>query len=317
MRYFLRNIFTLRLTGSQTYMFLFISCLGHSIPTLVFTWHTSVLMMCVNAFIFGFFVGTFHTSANVLLLDIWRGRKSSPYMYTLHLFFGFGSFITPILTKSFQANHDDETERLFMIPKNQSMVEQRFHLKDDILMFWTVDTLYLIIGGLLGVTSFGFLYYALVDKKYEKKKIVEEEEILHKLLTIGEENSDHEEIVYTTTDFCFLTSRQRTLLISLMTIFNFFFAGLEGSFKNFIPAFGSSCALHLTRQDGSSLSAIFFGTYTVNRVFLIVGSMFASPTSDMWISLFLCFISCGVLHGWGETSQLGLQIGEFLFRLCN
>ena len=75
-----------RLSGSQTYMFLFISCVGHALPTLVFTFHSSVLTMCINAFIFGFFVGTFHTSANVLLLDIWRGRKSSPYMYT-HIYY--------------------------------------------------------------------------------------------------------------------------------------------------------------------------------------------------------------------------------------
>ena len=300
-----------RLTGSQTYMFLFLSCLGHAIPTLVFTFHSSVFMMCVNAFIFGFFVGTFHTSANVLLLDIWRGRKSSPYMYTLHLFFGLGSFITPIITKAFQTSQEEDSDTMLFEPQNISFIGQNYAMKNDIYMFWSVDTLYLLIGSLLGLSSVGFLYYSIVDRKYENKKRFEEEEIMEKLLTIGEESSDSESIVYGTADFCKLTSRQRTLLISLMTVFNFFFAGLEGSFKNFIPAFGTSCPLHLSRQDGSSLSAIFFGTYTLNRVFLIVGSMFASPTSDMWISLFLCFISCGVLHGWGESSKLGLQVGKY------
>lgn len=46
-----------------------------------------------------------------------------------------------------------------------------------------------------------------------------------------------------------LTQRQRTIFISLMTLFNFWFAGLEGSFKNFIPAYGTSCPLHLTRSQ--------------------------------------------------------------------
>ena len=91
--------FISRLSGSGKYLFLFLSCIGHAIPTLIFPFHYSVACMCINAFFFGLFIGTFHTTANVLLLHIWRGRKSSPYMYTMHLFFGFGSFITPMITK--------------------------------------------------------------------------------------------------------------------------------------------------------------------------------------------------------------------------
>ena len=109
-----------RLTCSQTYLFLFLSCLGHALPSLCFPFHQSVTAMCLNSFIFGLFDGTFHTSANVLLLDIWRGRKSSPYMYTMHLFFGLGSFLTPLVTEKFQ-NPDKGT-------------------------FWNINNLYQIIG---------------------------------------------------------------------------------------------------------------------------------------------------------------------------
>ena len=98
-----------RLTCSQTYLFLFISCLGHALPSLAFPFHQSVLAMCLNSFVFGLFDGTFHTSANVLLLDIWRGRKSSPYMYTMHLFFGLGSFLTPLITEKFQHAENAES----------------------------------------------------------------------------------------------------------------------------------------------------------------------------------------------------------------
>ena len=104
-------------------------------------------------------------------------------MYTLHLFFGFGSFITPIVTKSFQTNHDYDEEKMILTPQNGSLVDHYFGLEKDVFLFWTVDTLYLLIEGLLGVTSLGFLYYSIIDRKYEKKKIVEEEEIMEKLLT--------------------------------------------------------------------------------------------------------------------------------------
>ena len=69
-----------RLQGSRTYLFLFLSCLGHALPTLLFPAHTSVLTMCINAFIYGLTNGSFHATSNVLLLQIWRGRDCSPYM---------------------------------------------------------------------------------------------------------------------------------------------------------------------------------------------------------------------------------------------
>ena len=55
------------------------------------------------------------------------------------------------------------------------------------------------------------------------------------------------------------------LIVSLMTAFNFFFAGLEGTFKNLTPTFANSCNLQLSRQQGATLQSVFFGTYTLNR----------------------------------------------------
>ena len=265
--------------------------------------------MCVNSFVYGLFNGTFHTSANVLLLDIWRGRKSSPYMYTMHLFFGLGSFLTPLITEMFQNSENVSNKRLV---SNSSVTTFQIPKEDT---FWNVNNLYLIIGSLLCMSSFGFLYYYFVDKKFEYKSLAKEEDPNFILLTPVEEEetfiASDEEIVYSSSKSSpfKLTERKRLIFILLMTSFNFFFAGVEGSFKNFIPAFGSHCRLHLSRQEGSNLSGIFFGTYTANRILLIVGSMYASATVDMWFSLLLCTVSCFVLHIWGTSTKLGLQIG--------
>ena len=269
--------------------------------------------MCFNSFVFGLFNGTFHTSANVLLLDIWRGRKSSPYMYTMHLFFGLGSFLTPLITEQFQ-----NTETFYKNQLQTQFVDKKVNIADvKQLTMWNVDNLYLIIGGLLGVSSMGFVYYYLIDKQFEYKCIYkDEDDVDYITLTPVEEEKfieTEEEILYVSSKpTSKLSRRKKMIFVLLMTSFNFFFAGVEGSFKNFIPAFGSHCKLHLSREEGSNLSGIFFGTYTVNRVFLIIGSMYASATTDMWISLFLCFTSCVVLHAWGQSSKLGLQIGMFI-----
>ena len=271
--------------------------------------------MCVNSFLYGLFNGTFHTSANVLLLDIWRGRKSSPYMYTMHLFFGLGSFLTPLITEYFQ-NLDLE-EKNKPSYSNRTLSLEAATVKKN--TFWNIENLYLIIGGLLCISSFGYIYYYFIDRKFEYKSLAKEEDPNFILLTpVEEENTKSDDEVFFAnqkTPSSELSKRKRLIFILLMTSFNFFFAGVEGSFKNFIPAFGSHCHLHLSRQEGSNLSGIFFGTYTANRILLIVGSMYASATVDMWISLFLCTISCIVLHIWGESSKLGLQIGLYNCRI--
>ena len=54
-------------------------------------------------------------------------------MYTMHLFFGLGSFLTPLVTEKFQNGDRDGT-------------------------FWNINNLYLMIGTMLGISSFGFLF---------------------------------------------------------------------------------------------------------------------------------------------------------------
>ena len=72
-------IIILRLLHILVYNFVH-SALGHAVPTVVFPWHSSVMMMCCNAFVYGMLNGSFHATSNVLLLQIWRGRECSPYM---------------------------------------------------------------------------------------------------------------------------------------------------------------------------------------------------------------------------------------------
>ena len=119
---------------------------------------------------------------------------------------------------------------------------------------------------MLGVSSFGYLYYYFVDRRFEYKSLNKEDDVEELLLTPIEEELATEKILYSAQDGSKgLSRRKRLIFILLMTSFNFFFAGVEGSFKNFIPAFASSCSLHLSRQEGSHLSGVFFGTYTINR----------------------------------------------------
>ena len=51
------------------------------------------------------------------------------------------------------------------------------------------------------------------------------------------------------------------------------------------------------------------------RVLLIVGSMYMSPSTDMWLSLGLCIIGSCILQTLGDQNLLALQV--FLLWICH
>ena len=133
-------------------------------------------------------------------------------------------------------------------------------LKVKQLTFWNIDNLYLIIGGLLGFSSFGFLYYYIIDRKCEEETCLV---LLIKFRIITSFESEEENnIAASEITSPKLSKRNKIIFIILMATFNFFFAGVEGSFKNYIPAFGTQCNLNLSRQEKEwktgSFSAIFY-----------------------------------------------------------
>ena len=120
---------------------------------------------------------------------------------------------------------------------------------------WTIDTLYGLLGLGLAVNSLGYFAYYVVDAREEMKEGGLKVEEGRKLDIVKEETNTKSN----------LGARDRLLLVTLMTVFNFFFAGLEGTFKNLTPTFATASKLQLSRQQGADLSTIFFGTYTLNR----------------------------------------------------
>ena len=126
--------------------------------------------------------------------------------------------------------------------------------------FYTLDTLYNLVGGALAINSLGFLFYFLLDVRREDGQgVAHLEGAKSRRLSVQKEEPN---IIGKTRQ---LANFDRMLIVSLMTAFNFFFAGLEGTFKNLLPTFANSCELQLSRQQGATLQSVFFGTFTLNR----------------------------------------------------
>ena len=88
--------------------------------------------------------GSLGAGGNVVLLNIWEGRDSGPYLHALHFTYGVGAVLAPLIARPFLSN--DSTE-------------------DNIDTVWTIKTLYPLIGFYGLISALGFLVYHMIDKR--------------------------------------------------------------------------------------------------------------------------------------------------------
>jgi len=281
------------LSPSTRYIYIALAYFVLSFCTLYLPYSPNLLVMQIVSTIFGFFNGSFHTATNPLLLRIWKGRNSSPYMYAMHFFFGLGALLAPILAKPFL--REEITGEVF--DENGKEIfhgEEAFHGENS--YFWSIKTLYPIIGFIMFLAIPGYIYYFAQELKIEKKDAVAKAE------KESSENVEEENI----------SRCKKYLLIILMAFFYFTFAGLEMSYRTFTSTFAVSCSLNLTRHEAADVLAVFYCTFAVFRAMIIPLSAFASPTLVLWSSLSMISVATVSLSMWAETSLFCLKAGVAL-----
>jgi len=257
------------------------------ITTSLLPYSPGLLLLYTVSFFGGFGSGALDTAGNVLLLDIWKGRESGPYMHALHFTFGVGAFLAPVVAKPFLFNADPEfKDSNSSSSENISMSYQTQEL-DSI---WTIKTLYPILGCYSLIISIGFVLCFLIDKR----KNADESDDKHKKEDPSKDDSKD--------------TRKRILLVSLMSIFFFFYVGVEVSYGTYIAVFSVKSSLAMSRRAGSDITAIFWGTFAATRGLAILAAVVASPTIIMVSSFICCSIASLSLVIWAEASPLALQV---------
>ena len=119
----------------------------------------------------------------MLLLNIWEGRDSGPYMHALHFTFGIGAFLAPLISRPFLVNVE-EVEHL-----NDSLVST--NLTEEIVgmeveeSLWTVKTLYPIVSAYPVLLSMVFIIFHVKDRKKVKQGAKKEEKEVENQLSKG------------------------------------------------------------------------------------------------------------------------------------
>ena len=135
------------------------------------------------SFFRGLASGSLDTGGNVLLLNIWQGRDSGPYMHALHFTFGIGAFLAPLISRPFLVNVE-EVEHLNDSLVSTNLTEEVVGLEVEESL-WTVKTLYPIVSAYPVLLSIVFIVFHVKDRKKVKQGAKKEEKEVENKLSKG------------------------------------------------------------------------------------------------------------------------------------
>ena len=181
----------------------------------------------------GLGASSLNIGASILVLKIWKGRNSGPYIHAMHFTFGFGAFIAPILSRPFlhNAKNVESDEVLTNSGYNQTSEMENIY-QDEI---WTIKTLYLIVGVYGILSSFGLVFCFIKDFKNGQTNY-------------GNMNGDSSIRVPMETNL--LSSKMKIFLVGIMALTFFFYVGMEMGFGMYISVFAVKSELKFTRPQG-------------------------------------------------------------------
>jgi len=289
---------------------------GNLIALLVGTvpYSPGLVFLLGNSMGYGLFSGTFHTCANALFLRVWTGYNSSSAMYALHFFFGVGSLISPLAAKPFLSHTVDvdvmeeselglaetllaaNTSSLELLLSSNTSSRNSLILQESQVQDYqmTVRTLYPLLGLQMCLLYSPLVFFFLKERKIESER--------EKDVKTNEGKSP--------ANVDILTATQTIIVMTILFCIYFCFAGLEGSFRNFISTY--TVSIGHSRQVGSEITALFYLSFTIVRGLAIVWGNFISPTSTMIASQAVCLVATAILKLWSSSSFLALQIGVAL-----
>ena len=211
---------------SDRYLFLASTLLLLGLANGSLPYSPSLLLMYVASFFKGMASGSMDTGGNVLLLNIWEGRDSGPYMHAIHFTFGIGAFLAPLISRPFLVNSED-AQHLNESIGAANMSEEMVDVEGSV---WTVKTLYPMVSAYPLLLAIVFLVFHLRDRREVKKGVKKEEKEgenqLNKGFTIA--------------------------IVATVSVLFFLYVGMEVAFGTYVSVFAVQSKLQFTRQQVAS-----------------------------------------------------------------
>ncbi|XP_023236471.1 major facilitator superfamily domain-containing protein 4A-like [Centruroides sculpturatus] len=257
------------------------------IPVCNVLWSLAIVLALM-----GFFMGTIDTVANVSMISLY-GKDVSPFLQTMHFFYGVGAFVSPMIAQPFLLNEDcsrfiDNTTKITIKDDNETYpaetledAQKKTHIN---YAFWTMSLFMVpvIFLSLLLVTRRCFHkllnnenHNSFAEKQYEN---------------MGDKTAESKENLEETSQ---VNNGYIVLVAFLCAVLMFLYDGLQATFGGYVYSYSVKGPVKLPKYDAAYLNALFWGMFAAGRLISIVLATRVSPT----IMLFGNIIGCtfGVL----------------------
>lgn len=249
---------------SQLTMALF--CAIMSTCQAVIPWNRSVTQLSATLFAMGLGGGGLDAAGNVWLLHMW-GKSSGPFMQALHFTFGLGAFIAPLIAEPFLLNKKNVTEE---------GEDVELAMSGDPLRLWMPYTIIAALG-IVTVISLVVMYFVKSSDKPHPS--IENRQTLSQM-----------------------SLRQKILILTTACIVFHSYCGLEIAFGRFMTTFAYYSDLRLNKSIGAYMTSVFWGTFTLCRLFSVFIVAFVGNKTLIFADLIVILIGNTLLFIFGKIS---------------
>lgn len=299
--------------GAWKFLIVTIAQLLSTITIVSMPFVRSLALLWLMFFCLGTSAGAVNVAGQRLLIEMWKEGTPAP-MHALHMGFGIGALLAPLIANPFLAIlqfADDNTNATHNTAGQSDCNDDSFIILKESRVHWA----YVAIGLLSAVISLPFFIYPVI-KCYSKRQLLQYY------------NMDEEKPTNTLSNIQkFLTMLNPATsargswkfgLFVYITIFLYFInlVGGEQLFGNFVRTF-SVDELKFSRDEASYLDTVYWGSFTMGRFTGSIVSHFIaiSKLLVLDVSLNLVAVTCLVFFVsdsksclWAFTAVVGFLI---------
>ena len=235
----------------------------------------------------GFVIGSLDTGGNVLCLDTWQGEQDSgPFMHSIHFSFGLGAFLAPLIAEKFL--HEENSSENYTTQEIDFSIDEisKQNQTRDEKSEAGIEVLYPIIGTYTIIVSVGYLAFAVESYMNTVN--------YNNLNKIRNQESN--------------TQSNNKIVISFILTFLLCYKGTAATYAMYLATFSVKSNLHLSRQMGARITAVFWGSFTFMRFAAIFLSVKVSPLGTQAFSFFMSIVGSILLAMFGDVSSTALII---------
>ena len=232
--------------------------------------------------------GNLVSGGNIMVLDLWRERASSP-MHSLHFGFGVGSIMTPLLVKPYlsqkkwvnlSSDGNDTAPILSDVANSSQLIEVTVQESHLLVPFCIGGSIILLIAVLFLVSFFlgppaGFPRHKGCSKWSE----------------------------LCSTQYCgYGYKNYGAFMLLVLCLYYVHAAGSEHAYGKYLFSFAVESEVHFSKDEAAMLSSTFWVMFTVGRALGTVAAHWISTTKMLVVEISLCLVSSCALALWGHNT---------------